>query len=200
MELEILKTVVSTGNPVVIGLGIIGILSIAIFKYKTREKPVVVDALRAIEGIYQTLNTVLSSTPVSAARLMVITDSGKIPRAGIPMFATSVHEVCHEPNTTSKNIWNRLPLDEYLNSYAIQLEDSKEPIILQRDQLKSGSLLRDVMTTCKSEQLMLVHILQGESMYHYLQLEFPTEYVLTPEDRNLIRISTNTIRKILKGA
>jgi len=154
--------------------------------------------LNKINDIYDALNSIQSKTGASACRLMSITNSGAIPRPGITLYASTVYEIYDEPNCTSKAIWSKTWMDQWLHSYACQLLNLHEPLLINRKDLKEGSVLRDALTVCNSDIVLLLDIGQGIDVYRYLQIEFPDTYVETVETRNAIRTAVNIIRNSLK--
>lgn len=151
--------------------------------------------IKAIALVYDCLNRILIGTPSDRVLLIEASDSGRIPRPGVQLFADVCMEVHNELIASCRERWQRAPVDSW---YCKMLSDlvEKEHVEIYTEELSDANLLKD---TYKSINVACSHvdlIATSEGSLFYTSISFAEDPPLSARDRELIRTEILKIKAL----
>lgn len=150
----------------------------------------------AFNHLYDALRIPLEKHGAIRCMLLKASDSGNIPRIGIPLFVTVVAEMHEEEYSALRQHWVNRPVDDEYIRRMIKLTTDKQ-IDIDVESLGENSVLKDSYHLGDVGTADIRYIIQNDREMYYLSIHFPDAIPDNPQYREDMFVVTQTILQIL---
>ena len=151
----------------------------------------------AFNELYSTMLEPVTDHGAIRTLLLNASDSGRIPRIGIPLFVTVVAEVVNPYHKSVRESWTARPVDDQYIQMLIDLTARGQTEVIVSE-LKEGDPMRDTSVVAKTIESDIRLICQCDREMYYLAFHFDKNIPETAEYREEIRSLVLRVKEILE--
>jgi hypothetical protein len=150
----------------------------------------------AFARLYDALRPPIETYGAVRVALLKASDSGSIPRIGVPLFVTSVAEVHASHMTPMRHHWLNRPVDDVYIQFLIELL-AKQSVEFSTDSLPDESVLKDALRFGLVGATDARAICHSNKEMYYLTVHFTEDVPDDPAYRETVSLIVREIKAIL---
>lgn len=149
--------------------------------------------MKSISNIYSCLHDIRAAYESDRVTMFLLTDSGRIPAPGVPLFLYSMYEARIDNTVRSmRDSFNRRPLRESQVDQLSQLAINKE-VSLKIEEVNIDD--QEIWQAYQINSRILIELISNEGSYIFLAVDNPTDSVdaVSKEEINLALIKVKDL-------
>ena len=151
----------------------------------------------AFGKLYDRMRQVIDWPGCTRVVLLKASDSGRIPRVGIPIFVTIVAEVYRSGYKSARGNWFHRPVDDHYIQMLVDLVANEKTIVHSRD-LSPDNVLYDTYEITGTQHSDIRLVLAKDSEMYYLSIHHDGEASEDSHYREMVLALVNSTRTILE--
>lgn len=152
--------------------------------------------MKSISEIYSCLHDMRAAYEANRVTLFLLTDSGRIPAPGVPLFLYSMYEARLDNTVRSmRDSFNRRPLREAQADQLSQLAVNKE-VFLKFDEINLDD--QEIWQAYQIDSRILIELTSNEGSYLFLAIDNPNESI-NPANKEDINLALIKVKDLLEN-
>lgn len=150
----------------------------------------------AINEVYHSMQVMLRECRANRILILKTTNGGGRPKLSGRLYSSVIYEVFEYPLSSVKDNWQNQQLDPSYMRILYEANNSTDGrLIVKTDKLENG-ILKDVYVGSNIKEAWIYRVLERETEFIYLSVNFTEEQEETPKMKNLFRVGTTNLKNL----